>query len=626
MKKRPTTITPNAPSAAPMRRAVGYARVSSKEQEREGYSVPAQLALIGAYASEHELTLVREFRDVETAKQAGRTGFNELVAFLKRQRHPDRWMLLVEKTDRLYRNARDWVTLDELGVQIHFIKENVIYSKASRSSKKFVHGIKVLMAKNFIDNLSEETRKGQQQKAAQGFWPSCAPLGYRNVTGPDGRRLIEPDPDRAPLVTRVFECYATGRYSLTALTALANADGLRSRNGRRLAKATIHHMLRTLTYTGEFEWAGTRYRGTHTPLVSLDLWHRVQDLLQGRGRARTRRSKHDFAFSRLIQCGHCRCALVGEIHKGRYVYYRCSGHRGKCPERYVREEHLEAVFTDLLRTLSFDNGIMDWVADVLQRTHADAQASAAAAQRRLEAEHGTLERRLEAMYLDKLDGRVTAAFFDRKASEWRQEQARVRVALDEHRASGRHYLAEGPRLLNLARRAADRFETQPPREKRRLLDFLLSNCTWKDRTLRTEFRQPFDLLAIAATANRKRETAEGGPEAVSTNWLRRPDMNSSLGDSGIAAYSVLPSSDIEPTMTATSFCPPVAKISSASAGSTQPSMRTPVPPLAARCASMTASGPAAPMSCPDRSEALPPVFARCARGAPKHPPEWPIAL
>ena len=285
---------------------------------------------------------------------------------------------VVEKTDRLYRNARDWVTLDELGVEIHFIKENVVYSPRPRSSEKFVHGLKVLMAKNFIDNLSEETRKGQQQKAAQGLWPSCAPLGYRNVTGPDGRRVIEPDPDRAPLVTRLFEAYATGRYSLTALTALANAEGLRSRNGRRLAKATIHHMLQTLTYTGAFEWAGTRYRGTHTPLVSLDLWHRVQDRLHGNGRARTRRSKHDFAFSRLIRCGHCRCALVGEIHKGRYVYYRCSGHRGRCPKRYVREEHLAAVFTDLLRTLSFNNDIMDWVAEAVRRTQAGTQAAAAA--------------------------------------------------------------------------------------------------------------------------------------------------------------------------------------------------------------------------------------------------------
>ena len=103
-------------------------------------------------------------------KKAGRSGFNEMVSFLKR--HPLCRILLVEKTDRLYRNARDWVTLDELGVEIHFIKENFIYSQQSRSSEKFVHGIKILMAKNFIDNLSEETRKGQTEKAAQGLWPS----------------------------------------------------------------------------------------------------------------------------------------------------------------------------------------------------------------------------------------------------------------------------------------------------------------------------------------------------------------------------------------------------------------------------------------------------------------------
>ncbi len=70
------------------------------------------------------------------------------------------------------------------------------------------------MAKNFIDNLSEETRKGQKEKDKQGLWPSNAPLGYLNVTGPDSRRIIEPDPVRAPLMTRLFERYATGHYSL----------------------------------------------------------------------------------------------------------------------------------------------------------------------------------------------------------------------------------------------------------------------------------------------------------------------------------------------------------------------------------------------------------------------------
>ncbi len=163
------------------RRAVSYARVSSKEQEQEGYSIPSQVSLARGYAREQELLLDREFRDVETAKQAGRAGFNEMVSYLRR--NPRCRIVLVEKTDRLYRNPRDWVTLDELGVEIHFIKENFIYSQQSRSSEKFVHGIKVLVAKNFIDNLSEETRKGQKEKAKQGLWPSYAPIGYLNVTG-----------------------------------------------------------------------------------------------------------------------------------------------------------------------------------------------------------------------------------------------------------------------------------------------------------------------------------------------------------------------------------------------------------------------------------------------------------
>jgi DNA invertase Pin-like site-specific DNA recombinase len=98
--------------------------------------------------------------------------------------------MLVEKTDRLYRNLKDWVTVDELDVEMHFPKEGVVLSRESRSSKKFMHGIKVLMAKNYIDNLSEETRKGMTEKAAQGFWPSNAPLGYRNVTRDDGPYFV----------------------------------------------------------------------------------------------------------------------------------------------------------------------------------------------------------------------------------------------------------------------------------------------------------------------------------------------------------------------------------------------------------------------------------------------------
>ena len=138
-------------------RAVLYARVSSKDQEREGFSIPAQLKLLRQYASEQHLAIVREFVDVETAKQSGRGGFGEMIAALKAD--PSCRTILVEKTDRLYRNIKDWMTLDELDVTIHFVKENAVVSKDSRSSDKFLHGIKVLMAMNYVVNLSEESRK-----------------------------------------------------------------------------------------------------------------------------------------------------------------------------------------------------------------------------------------------------------------------------------------------------------------------------------------------------------------------------------------------------------------------------------------------------------------------------------
>jgi DNA invertase Pin-like site-specific DNA recombinase len=320
-------MTAKPPRADAGNQAVLYVRVSSKDQEQGGFSIPAQRKLLRDYAAAHGFGILCEFVDIETAKKAGRTGFVEMLGFLKK--HTSCRALLVEKTDRLYRNLKDWVTLDELELEIHFVKENVIVSRESRSSEKFMHGIKVLMAKNYIDNLSEETRKGQMEKAEQGIWPSFAPLGYRNVVGPAGKRIIEPDPVVAPLITHLFERYAIGRYSLKQLTIMARDDGLVFRKSKNpVPKAFFNDTATTEIYTGDFVWCGKTYNGTHTPLVSAELWQRVQEIMDQRSRARHRKVKHDFAFSRLIKCGHCGCSLVGELKKRRYVYYHCTG--SKC--------------------------------------------------------------------------------------------------------------------------------------------------------------------------------------------------------------------------------------------------------------------------------------------------------
>src|SRR2546426_8682878 len=138
--------------------AVIYARVSSKDQEREGYSIPAQLKLLREYAQSRDFNVAKEFVDVETAKMTGRKQFGEMLRFL--EQNPDCRAILVEKTDRLYRNFRDCVTLEDMEVEVHLAKEGQVISKDSKSQAKLMHGIQVVMARNYIENLREEVRKG----------------------------------------------------------------------------------------------------------------------------------------------------------------------------------------------------------------------------------------------------------------------------------------------------------------------------------------------------------------------------------------------------------------------------------------------------------------------------------
>ena len=120
-------------------------------------------------------------------------------------------------------------------------------------------------------------------------------------------------------------------------------------------------MLRNRIYTGDFDFGGKRYRGTHEPLVSKAVWQRCQEILDGHRQSRHRHVKHDFAFSGVIRCGHCGCSIVGEVKKEKYVYYHCTGYRGKCPERYAREEALIQRFAERLRELVIAPEIITWL-------------------------------------------------------------------------------------------------------------------------------------------------------------------------------------------------------------------------------------------------------------------------
>jgi hypothetical protein len=214
--------------------------------------------------------------------------------------------------------------------------------------------------------------------------------------------------------------------------------------------STIHSILRNRLYTGWFEWSGKLYQGKHEALISVELWERVQGVLDGRFAKKHRRMTHNFAFSGLIACGKCGCSIVGEIKKQRYIYYHCTGYADKCRgnptfcrRKYVREEVLEAKFTELLGRLRFDEEVLGWLREALQASHADQHREHQEAIERLRTEYKRLDDRIHAMYVDKLDGKIGGDFYDRFAGEWREEQRRLQREIDRHQQADESYMDEG---------------------------------------------------------------------------------------------------------------------------------------------------------------------------------------
>jgi site-specific DNA recombinase len=481
------------------RTAVLYARVSSREQREEGYSIEAQVKLLRTAALKEGFEIVREFVEVESAKAAGRKQFTEMVTFFKRNRSCR--ILLVEKTDRLYRNQRDALTLEDLEIRIHFVKEGETLAKDSKSQVKFMHDIRLAMARNYSENLREEVKKGMSEKASQGTYPGRAPFGYRNNRG---ARTIEIHPEKGVVAQHVFELYASGRFSLMGLSKELGHVG-----GTSISKTNLHKMLNNPFYIGQFEWSGQTYQGTHPRLISLELYARAQAVLGGHNKPKY--GKHEIAFRGMLTCAHDDCTVTAELKKNKYVYYRCTGHRGKCALPRFREEELAEKLGHVLKDVCIPAEIVHSIQSSLERVHVGARNQAARETARLDRELQTLHTRMDSAYIDKLDGKISEEFWQRKQSDWQAEEFRIKsliVGLGENK-SGEQIL-DMRRILELAHSAHSLYLTRKPAEQAELLRKVLLNCSIDAVSLYPTYRKPFDLIF-----NR----------AKNEEWSGREDLN-----------------------------------------------------------------------------------------------------
>ena len=481
------------------RTAVLYARVSSREQQQEGYSIDAQVKLLRAAASRDGFEIVREFIEVESAKAAGRKQFAEMVAFFKRNRSCR--TLLVEKTDRLYRNQRDALTLEDLDIEIRFVKENETLSKNARSQVKFMHDIRLAMARNYSENLREEVKKGMCEKASQGTYPGHAPSGYRNNRA---ARTIEIHPEKSETAKRIFEMYASGRYSLLTLS-----KELRHVTGTCVSKANLHQILTNPFYIGQFVWSGQTYRGTQPCFISPELFAQAQSALHGHNKPKY--GKHDIAFRGMLTCAHDNCTVTAELKKNKYVYYRCSEYRGKCALPRFREEQISERLGHVLRDVFIPEEVVRKIGASLQQVQAQMRTHVAQERARLERELAALYSRMDAAYTDKLDGKISEEFWQRKQADWQAEEIRIKsliAGLEEGESGAR--LQNVQRILELAQKAYFLYLTRKPREQAELLRSVHLNCSIDAVSLYPTYRKPFDLIF-----NR----------AENEEWSGRADLN-----------------------------------------------------------------------------------------------------
>ena len=485
-------------------KVVVWARVSSREQ-KEGYSLDAQLRANRDKARREGWTVVQEFVIAESAKRgAERAEFNRMLAWVKKHaRRAGIEAILSHKLDRVCRNMRDAVRLqeleDECGVRLAFVENQ--FGPGAAGALSF--NVMAAVAQYYSDNLRSEVLKGMDEKVRQGWLPANAPFGYRNVKdAPD--EPIQPDPKTAPTVVRIFSLYASGGMTFRTLADTLEHEGhTYSATQPRFTRTTLSYILSNRFYIGEIVWHGSTYQGKHQPIVNRATFEACQQVLKGRNH-RTGSPNLPLAGG-LFRCAYCGQSLTGERIRRRladgsvreHVYYRCANNSPGADHPVVRWKAQDldtAVAKELAALRMPSEEATDWFRSALAEAASDVvechrrqRRGLLERQAELKGKHGRL---LEAYLAGDLD----VAVFRTKSTEL---QGQVK---DAEEALGRWGDISGGRgdiastVFDWSQKAAERWHGSNNGEKREILETLSLNREVSDVSLCVTKRKPFGVL------------------------------------------------------------------------------------------------------------------------------------
>ena len=484
---------------SPMKRCVILARVSSKEQEL-GFSLDAQEKLATDYA--HKLGFEFEqkkdvFRISESAsgKQVRKT-YNKMFAHVTKNKIP---VLLCEKIDRLTRNPKDavlvqdWINEDE-NRAVHFIKENFILNRNTRAHENLVWDMKVAIARFYTNNLSEEVRKGQNEKLSQGLYPGSARFGYKNI-GEEGHKLPIPEEPYAKFVKQAFNLYDSGNYSIEDLVSLLYKEGFRSKKGKKITRSTLHRILNDSFYHGVIAWKGRQQKGVHEPLIAKELFDRVQQKLNRKGGA-PQYQKHLHIFTAKMTCGECGGRISWYPKKG-HLYGECKSVKVCSQKGCVRQEKIEEQLLPMLDKVAPKNErVLNLLERALKESHSEEIDFNTAQREQLNQIIRRADQRMEKAYEDKLDGIMPVMLCEKAITDAAREKEEAVEALNKLGKSRKAYYEAGFAIHELASKAASIYLSDKATldDKRMLLSYAFSNLSLRDGKITPKYTLAFEFL------------------------------------------------------------------------------------------------------------------------------------
>jgi len=467
-----------------------YVRKSEEAEDRQVASIPAQIAELKELAKKKNLNIVDELSEMKSAKAPGRAVFTEMIARILKGEADG---ILCWKLDRLARNPIDGGTIIWM-LQQNTIKQIETFQRTYKPEDNtlFMH-IEFGMANQFILDLSVNTKRGQRNRAKEGWLPHKPPLGYYNKPDekPDRPSIIDTDSINFPLMKRLWEILLQEKCSIMKLYETAQKLGLKTHRRENISRANFYRLFQNPFYYGHFYWQGELYPGKHEAMITKTEFDLAQSIINGRSNPRSQ--QHIFAFTGLIRCGECGASITaekktkhqknGNVHH--YTYYRCTKRiNPKCTQKPIRKDELERQIITILAQIEIPPSFHKWAIKYLKEEQTKEQVDRDEIIKSHQRSMGNCIRKIDNLFNMRVNEEVSAKEYTSKKEQLlKQKQKYEQLIADSHQRI-ETWLQRAESLFSFAEIAKNRFEIGSLADKRDILSCLGSNLTLTDRILR----------------------------------------------------------------------------------------------------------------------------------------------